>query len=458
MEQRNTCPICNGELEKSWHILCSSCFRKMCDGQIVGIKYDNKWLVRTHEDTHEEWKPLEKGCSLEPDPVFTKKEKLVTDNEKRFLDVIYKAMEIVYGKDFRVFPQVALSSIIQKKATKWRSELFRSVDFLVTSLDYRPLVVIEINDQSHDNKSRIKRDNNLRAICREAELPILFLDGCKDVSPISPEELGKKVRSAQWDIANITYPTFYYKIQKPEKCLQLSQDTQILQSPSEPKDKAESARAEARTESVHKQKSKKKSGKAKGIISILVLVAILFGLFYLIPLFREKGQNDQKNESNIDTFNEIPDTPVDASCFNNSSPILLSLCSKSLTYSQESEQDSIESGLEVPVGSTIRKAYFMKAIDAAWPHIYYGKNVTVNNAVVVISNYRIQYPHNTNWTRETWLVWVYPNFTFDDSGNLNYETEHEYYQFLASDSIEEVQAWLFEEYRKMDITELDFAE
>lgn len=127
-------------------------------------------------------------------------------------------MSILYGeKSYNVFPQVALSSLVQKETSiPWRNELFRSVDFLITNLNYEPLYVIEINDSTHNDPERIQRDTDLKAICEEAGIPVVFLNGCKEATVISAEELCTQLRTALWDISNLKSQTFLYRIHRPE--------------------------------------------------------------------------------------------------------------------------------------------------------------------------------------------------------------------------------------------------
>ena len=58
-----------------------------------------------------------------------------------------------------VLPQVNLASVIDKKGdSNFRNELFRNIDFGVFNKDFKPLVLIEINDNTHFRKDRIERD------------------------------------------------------------------------------------------------------------------------------------------------------------------------------------------------------------------------------------------------------------------------------------------------------------
>ena len=68
---------------------------------------------------------------------------------------------------------VYVASLIDKEDQGFRTELFRNVDFGVFDYNYRPLLLIEINDNTHFRKDRVERDKKVNAICRRAKLPIV---------------------------------------------------------------------------------------------------------------------------------------------------------------------------------------------------------------------------------------------------------------------------------------------
>lgn len=279
MDKQIICPVCGKKKGDSRYPLCYNCNSKAKKGELVGIQRKNyRWKVHTREG----WQFAKEGCKFEQDPVFTKREKLITGNEKRFRSVLHDALKNVYGENFELYPQVALFSVVQKDPAAAvlinregqeipnRSELFRAVDFLVTDSAFCPLLVVEINDRSHNEKARIARDNDLRTICEEAGLPVIFLDGRSDAPEISSDELCRKIEHAQQDIAKTKHSTFLYKIQEPETSPQLPQESQpeskIVLEPSHDTEKA----------------PKKGSNNLKGIVAIIALAAIIFGSFYLL--------------------------------------------------------------------------------------------------------------------------------------------------------------------------------
>lgn len=98
---------------------------------------------------------------------------LVTQYEKYFLDII----EENFGEDYRVMPQVPLSSIVNKNKEfnkQYQNELYRTIDIGIFDKDtFAPLLMIEINDSTHQQSDRYKRDLKVREILDKANIPLL---------------------------------------------------------------------------------------------------------------------------------------------------------------------------------------------------------------------------------------------------------------------------------------------
>jgi len=88
----------------------------------------------------------------------------------------FYALKKIVGDKYIVHPQVNLASIIEKTSdSKYRNELFRNIDFCIFDNNYKPLVLIEINDASHMTADRKRRDQKVKDICAEAKLPLITL-------------------------------------------------------------------------------------------------------------------------------------------------------------------------------------------------------------------------------------------------------------------------------------------
>ena len=66
-----------------------------------------------------------------------------------------------------------LASVIQKESAKYRTELFRNIDFGIFSKDFELLLLIELNDKSHMQRNRKIRDNKIKNILKDCNIPFL---------------------------------------------------------------------------------------------------------------------------------------------------------------------------------------------------------------------------------------------------------------------------------------------
>ncbi len=99
------------------------------------------------------------------------KKPLMTMSEISFY---HKLMEIEKLGNYKVVPQVNLASIIHKDSEyKFRSELFRNIDFGIFNEQFEILLLIELNDSSHNTKERKKRDKKVQKICKDSNIKLI---------------------------------------------------------------------------------------------------------------------------------------------------------------------------------------------------------------------------------------------------------------------------------------------
>lgn len=105
---------------------------------------------------------------------YRTKKCLMTNTEFKY----YTALKsILTGTNYQLLPQIALSAIIERKEPhKYQSELSRVADFVIFSPEFAPLLVIEINDQTHNVRSRRLRDEKVKFILKSANLPLLTIE------------------------------------------------------------------------------------------------------------------------------------------------------------------------------------------------------------------------------------------------------------------------------------------
>ena len=95
---------------------------------------------------------------------------LMTKTEYKF----YKKLSILENT-YIILPQLCLISIIKKNYNnKHINELFRIIDFAVFSKDYKELLLlIELNDKTHNSFKRKERDNKVNSLCKIVNVKLI---------------------------------------------------------------------------------------------------------------------------------------------------------------------------------------------------------------------------------------------------------------------------------------------
>lgn len=167
------CKVCGAESGK--YPLCKECNRKKDAGEIIKCAKCHKWHYANISCETEEVEKETDGEFL-----YQLKSSLVTDTEMRYLECI----KGVLPEGYLIQPQANLASFIfRTDGAKYQNELFRNVDFIITDLFYKPLILIEINDQTHLSHDRVERDKKVNNICEEAGIPIIKLWTSYGVNP-----------------------------------------------------------------------------------------------------------------------------------------------------------------------------------------------------------------------------------------------------------------------------------
>ncbi len=157
------CKVCGAESGK--YILCRSCNAKKKAGEIIKCERCGQWHYYTQPCPPP-------PAALQETYLYTLKSSLISHTESAF----FLAIKAAVPEGFCVFPQINLASFIDRTDdARYRNELFRNVDFLITDAAYQPKIVIEINDQTHNTAERRERDEKVRKICEEAGIPLIRL-------------------------------------------------------------------------------------------------------------------------------------------------------------------------------------------------------------------------------------------------------------------------------------------
>lgn len=187
------CKVCGAESGK--YVLCRECNIKKDAGEIIKCSICNTWhhkdyKCETNNDSAEhiitEKEESPKTENLENKEIKTEKylynikDSLMSLSEIKY----YNAIKGVIPDGYLIFPQINLAAFIDRTDdAKFHNELFRNVDFLITDKEYRPKIIVEINDRSHLTNERKSRDEKVQKICEEAGIPILKLWTSYGINP-----------------------------------------------------------------------------------------------------------------------------------------------------------------------------------------------------------------------------------------------------------------------------------
>lgn len=154
------CCVCGAE--SGHYPLCRACNQKKEQGLIIKCTQCGQW--------HYADAPCPQPNA--PEFLYECRKSLITANEQQF----FKALKEIVPRGYHVFPQINLAAFIERvDNTPFRNELFRNVDFLITDAAFAPKIAVEINDPTHHEYERRKRDEKVAAICAEADVPIVTL-------------------------------------------------------------------------------------------------------------------------------------------------------------------------------------------------------------------------------------------------------------------------------------------
>lgn len=118
---------------------------------------------------------------------YRKKDYFFSQAERSFYAVLMKAV----AGEFVIFSKVRLADIlyVEKGTEKWQSYFNRiqskHIDFVLCTPDLiQPVLVIELDDSSHDREDRRKRDAFVDDALAAAGLPILHVLARRTYSPV----------------------------------------------------------------------------------------------------------------------------------------------------------------------------------------------------------------------------------------------------------------------------------
>lgn len=95
---------------------------------------------------------------------------IMSEYEKKFYNILKEL-----SNEYEIIPQLNLASVVLKvNNNKYYSDLFRNIDFAIFSKDYSKLILlIEINDKTHNTTQRKSRDLKVKKICNDINVPLM---------------------------------------------------------------------------------------------------------------------------------------------------------------------------------------------------------------------------------------------------------------------------------------------
>jgi len=139
---------------------------------------------------------LEKKFPLSEKKVYRykKREVFMTEAERNFFSILL----LTIGEQYQIFAQVHLPTIVDHKINgqNWKGAFRhideKSVDFvLCEKVTLKPILAIELDDRSHEEESRMMRDEEVKRIIEtDAGIPLLRI---KNEKSYSSEELKMKI-------------------------------------------------------------------------------------------------------------------------------------------------------------------------------------------------------------------------------------------------------------------------
>lgn len=131
--------------------------------------------------------------------LYSRKDAIMTDAEAKFF---HRLQNISEGK-YYVFPQIHLSSLLKNetKGKYWKAAFQRinrtSVDYVLAHKETLQVAyAVELDDWSHDNEKRHRRDSSVAAMLGSVNIPLVRF---RNVTSMSDDDIMNVFRDAKKD-------------------------------------------------------------------------------------------------------------------------------------------------------------------------------------------------------------------------------------------------------------------
>lgn len=134
---------------------------------------------------------------------YKKKGELMTKAEREFFDVLEK----VVNNRYYIIPQVKISNLAIVSGTRnyktYLNKIDRkTVDFVLFDKQFLPVVVIELDDSSHNNESRKERDSFVDKVMDKIKIKIIHIKTSRayDLKNLEDVIFNNKLKKIDTDI------------------------------------------------------------------------------------------------------------------------------------------------------------------------------------------------------------------------------------------------------------------
>ncbi len=172
---------------------------------LIGIAWLIAWklgLIVKSAPARKNGKDVEDGAVRH---IYVLKKSVLSDGEREFLPVLEQALPLLTAAvgaptPPRLLMHVNLADLVEPKPFSHaaRNQINQKhVDFVLCRSDnFKPLLVIEFDDSSHNSEKQRARDETKDYACKSAELPMLRVRALSPGTSRDPKKLAEDMRAA----------------------------------------------------------------------------------------------------------------------------------------------------------------------------------------------------------------------------------------------------------------------
>lgn len=144
-------------------------YKKMLNNNNSGVNQNDSTPTPSNNDSLMSTEKVDIVNDIEEKMHLYEVKPLLTTSELAF----YTKIEEL-NNNYVIVPQVNLASIINKIHGGYQNELYRNIDFGIFTKDFKLLLLIELNDNTHNSHKRKERDLKIKKILDDCNIKILY--------------------------------------------------------------------------------------------------------------------------------------------------------------------------------------------------------------------------------------------------------------------------------------------